>query len=108
QEVQSLYEVGTTFIPFENIGYPGEKSVFSARLRQIFICTQLESRAGFSFGNRTNGLKFVAQVIGLRGNGAMQRLSEHLPHSPTSSVAAAARPVQKSEIALPSSRIYKP
>ncbi len=42
QEVQSLYEVGTTFIPFENIGYPGEKSVFSARLRQIFICTQLE------------------------------------------------------------------
>ena len=66
------------------------------------------SRAGFSFGNRTNGLKFVAQVIGLRGNGAMQRLSEHLPHSPTSSVAAAARPVQKSEIALPSSRIYKP
>jgi hypothetical protein len=26
----------------------------------------VQSRAGFSFGNRTNGLKFVAQVIGLR------------------------------------------
>ena len=35
QEVQSHYEVGTTFIPFENIGYPGEKSVFSARLRPV-------------------------------------------------------------------------
>ena len=42
QEIQSLYEVGTAFIPFENIGYPGKKPVFSARLRQLFICTQLE------------------------------------------------------------------
>ena len=57
-------------------------------------------RAGFSFGNRANGLRHVAQVIELRGNGALQRLSERLLHSPTSSVAAAARPVQILGIAL--------
>ena len=57
-------------------------------------------RAGFSFGNRANGLRHVAQVIELRGNGALQRLSERLLHSPTSSVAAAARPEQNFGIAL--------
>lgn len=39
-------------------------------------------RAGFSFGNHTNDLRFVAQVIGLRRNGVIQRLSERLLHSP--------------------------
>lgn len=35
-------------------------------------------RAGFSFGNRANGLRHVAQVIELRGNGVLQRLSDRL------------------------------
>lgn len=39
-------------------------------------------RAGLSFGNRTSNLRFVAQVVGLRRYGVIQRLSEHLPHSP--------------------------
>ncbi len=44
--------------------------------------------AGLSFGNRANGLRFLAQVIGLRKNGVAQRLSERLPHSPAITSAA--------------------
>lgn len=43
---------------------------------------------GLSFDYRTNDLKFVAQVVGLRKNGAIQRLSERLPHSPAITFAA--------------------
>lgn len=43
---------------------------------------------GFSFGGYSNGLMFVAQVVGLRGNGVIQRLSERLPHSPAITSAA--------------------
>ena len=57
-----------------------------------------QSRAGFSFGNRTNGLWLVALVIGLKRNGVIQRFSARLPRPYI--VAAAARAVQKSGIAL--------
>ena len=43
---------------------------------------------GLSFGNCTNNLRFVVQVIGLRKNGTMQWLSERLSHSPAITSAA--------------------
>ena len=46
------------------------------------------SGTGLSFGNRTNGLRLVAQVIGLRGNGVIRRLSERPSHSPAITPAA--------------------
>lgn len=45
-------------------------------------------RAGLSFGNRTNDLRFVAQVIELRRNGVTQRLLERLANSPAITSAA--------------------
>ena len=48
----------------------------------------MRPRAGLSYGNRTNGLRFVGQVIGLRRNGVVQRLSVRLPHSPAITSAA--------------------
>lgn len=45
-------------------------------------------RAGFSFGGYSNGLMFVAQVVGLRRHGAILRLSERLQHSPAITPAA--------------------
>ena len=48
----------------------------------------VQSCAGLSFGNRMNNLRFVAQVVRLRGNGVIQRLSERLPHSPAITPAA--------------------
>lgn len=45
-------------------------------------------RAGFSFGNHMNDLRFMAQVVGLRKDGAIQRLSERLLHSPAITSAA--------------------
>ncbi len=44
--------------------------------------------AGFSFGDSTNDLRLVDQVIGLRRNRVIQRLSERLPHSPAITSAA--------------------
>ena len=43
---------------------------------------------GLTFGNYTNGLRLVAQVIGLMRNGAIRRPSERLPHSPAITSAA--------------------
>ena len=43
---------------------------------------------GLPSGNCSNNLRFVVQVIGLRKNGTMQRLSERLPHSPAITSAA--------------------
>ena len=36
----------------------------------------------FLLAAERRGLRFIAQVIELRRNGVIQRLSEHLPHSP--------------------------
>ena len=71
QEIQSLYEVGTAFIPFENIGYPGKKPVFSARLRQIFICTQLERlQVNLTRLKKTmSGLEMKQRIVAVRGMG---------------------------------------
>lgn len=43
---------------------------------------------GFSLGNRTNDLRFLAQAIELLKNGVIKRLSERLPHSPAITFAA--------------------
>lgn len=48
-----------------------------------------QPRAGLSFGKGTNGLWFMAQVVGLRRNGVIERLSERL--SRPFAVAAMAR-----------------
>ena len=48
----------------------------------------VQSCAGLSFGDCSNNLRFVAQVIGLRKNGVIQQLSECLPHSPAITAAA--------------------
>ena len=37
---------------------------------------------GLSFGNCSTDSWLETQIIGLRRNGVIQRLSEHLPHSP--------------------------
>lgn len=46
------------------------------------------SGAGLSFGYRTNGLRYLARVVGWRKNEAIQRLSERQPHSPAITSAA--------------------
>lgn len=55
------------------------------------ICSDVrpvQSRAGYSFGDYSNNLTFVAQVVGLRRNEVTQRLSERLPPSPAITSAA--------------------
>lgn len=47
-----------------------------------------QSCAGFSFSDYSNNLRFVAQVIGLRRNEVIRRLSERLPHFPAITSAA--------------------
>lgn len=41
---------------------------------------------GFSFGDYSNDLTFLALVVGLRKNGVTQRLSERQPNSPAITV----------------------
>ena len=53
-----------------------------------FSAKPSQSCEGFSFGDYSNNSRFIAQVIGLRRNGVIQRLSERLPHSPAIASAA--------------------
>ena len=43
---------------------------------------------GLTFGNCSTDSWLETQIIELRGNGVVQRLSEHLPHSPAITIAA--------------------
>lgn len=54
----------------------------------LSIARPAQPSAGLSFSTRTNNLMFMAQVIGLRKNRAIQRLSKRLPHSPAITSAA--------------------
>ena len=53
-----------------------------------FIAKPSQSCEGFSFGDYSNNSRFIVQVIGLRRNGGIQRLSERLLHSPAITPAA--------------------
>lgn len=53
-----------------------------------FSAKPSQSCEGFSFGDYSNNSRFIAQVIGLRRNGVIQRFSERVAHSPAITSAA--------------------